>query len=80
MKTELPWKGNLMGKLRLFVDLRKLNELAAKDYNLNNHLVGILTDGAQNLAGKNWFCKLECSQAYLCLQKADQQSIELLAF
>ena len=32
------------------------------------------------MAGKNLFCKLDCFQAYHCLQKADQQSIELLAF
>ena len=32
------------------------------------------------MAGKNLFCKLDCSQAYQCLQMADQQSIELLAF
>ena len=32
------------------------------------------------MAGKNLLCKLDCSQAYHCLQMADQQSIELLAF
>ena len=32
------------------------------------------------MAGKNLFCKLDCSQANHCLQIADQQSIELLAF
>ena len=32
------------------------------------------------MAGKNLFCKFDCSQAYHCLQMADQQSIELLAF
>ena len=31
------------------------------------------------MAGKNLFCKLDCSQDYHCLQMADQQSIELLA-
>ena len=39
-----------------------------------------LTDAAQHMAGKNLFCKLDCSQAYHCFQRADQQSIELLAF
>ena len=32
------------------------------------------------MAGKNLFCKLDCSQAYHCLQIADRQSIELPAF
>ena len=30
--------------------------------------------------GKKLFCKLDCSQAYHCLQMADQRSVELLAF
>ena len=68
------------GKLRLLVDLRKFNTLIADDYINNNHPVSTLTDAEQHMAGKNLFCKLNCSQAYHCLQTADQQSIELLAF
>ena len=68
------------GKLRLLVDLRKINTLIPDDYINNNHPVSTLTDAAQHMAGKNLFCKLDCSQAYHCLQRADQQSIELLAF
>ena len=68
------------GKLRLLVDFRKINTLIADDYINNNHPVSTLTDAAQHMAGKNLFCKLDCSQAYHCLQMADQQSIELLAF
>ena len=68
------------GKLRLLVDLRKINNLISDDYINNNHPVGTLTDAAQHMAGKKLFCKLDCSQAYHCLQMADQRSIELLAF
>ena len=68
------------GKLRILVDLRKINTLIADDYINNNHPVSTLTDAAQHMAGKNLICKLDCSQAYHCLQMADQQSIELLAF
>ena len=32
------------------------------------------------MARKKLFCKLDCSQAYHCLQMADQRSIEMLAF
>ena len=39
-----------------------------------------LTDAAQHMAGKKLFCNLDCSQAYLCLQMADQRSIKMLAF
>ena len=68
------------GKLRLLVDLRKINALISDDYINNNHPVSTLSDAAQHLAGKKLFCKLDCSQAYHCLQTADQRSIEMLAF
>ena len=61
------------GKLRLLVDLRKINTLIADDYTYNNHPVSTLSDAAQHLAGKSLFCKLDCSQAYRCLQMADQR-------
>ena len=68
------------GKMRLLVDLRKINSLIADDYTNNNHPVSTLSDAAQHLAGKSLFCKLDCSQAYHCLQMADQSSVEMLAF
>ena len=68
------------GKIRLFVDLRKINTLLADDYNNNIHSVSTLSDAAQHLAGKSLFCKLDCSQAYHCLQMADQRSVKMLAF
>ena len=68
------------GKLGLLVDLRKINSLIADDYTNYNHPVSTLSDAAQHLAGKSLFCKLDCSQAYHCLQMADQRSVEMLAF
>ena len=67
-------------KLRLLLDLRKMKSLIADDYTNNNHPVSTLSDAAQHLAGKSLFCKLDCSQAYHCLQMADQRSVEMLAF
>ena len=67
------------GKLRLLVDLRKINNLIADDYTNKNHPVSTLSNAAQHLAGKSLFCKLHCSQAYHCLQMADQWSVEMLA-
>ena len=72
------WKPD--GKLRLLVDLWKINSLIADDYNNNNHPVSTRSDTAQHLAGKSLFCKLDCSQPYHCLQMADQRSVEMLAF
>ena len=68
------------GKLRLLVDLPKINSLIADDYTNNNHPVSTLSDAAQHLAGKSLFRKLDCSQAYHCLQMAAQRSVEMLAF
>ena len=51
------------GKLRLLVDLRKINSLIADDYTNKNHPVSTLSDAAQQLAGKSQFCKLDCSEA-----------------
>ena len=68
------------GKLRLFVDLCKINNLISDDYINNNHPVSTLTDAAQHKARKRLFCILDCLQAYHCLQMADQRSIEMLAF
>ena len=68
------------GKLRLLVDLRKINTLIAENYTNNNHPVNTLSDAAQHLAGKSLLFKLDCSQAYHCLQMADQRSAEMLAF
>ena len=68
------------GKLRLLVDLRKINNLISDDYIYNNHPVSALTDAAQHMAGKKILCELDCSQAYHCLPMADLRSIEMLAF
>ena len=68
------------GKLRVLVDLRKINSLNADDYINNNHPVSTLSHAAQHVAGKSLFCKLDCSQAYHCLQMAEQRSVEMLAF
>ena len=68
------------GKLRLLVDLRKVNNLIAADYINKNHPVSTLSDAAQHLEGKSLFCKLDCSQAYHRLQMAEQRSVEMLSF
>ena len=67
------------GKLRLLVDLRKIIMIADVYTNIN-HPVRTLSDAASHLAGKSLFCELDCSQAYRCLQMADQRSVEMLAF
>ena len=69
------------GKLRLLLDLRKINiHLIADDYTNNSDPFTILPDAAQHLAGKSLFCKLDCSQAFHRLQMEDQHSVKRLAF
>ena len=67
-------------KLRLLVDLRKIKTLIADEYTNNDHPVRTLSDAAQHLAQKSLFCKLDCSQAFHCLQMVDQRSVKKLAF
>ena len=67
-------------KLHLLVDLGKINTLIAVEYKNNIHPVSTLSDAAEHLAGKSLLCKIDCSQAYHCLQIADQRSVEMLAF
>ena len=61
-------------KLRLLLDLRKMNNLVSDDYINNNHPYSTPTDAAQHMARKELFCKLDCLQACQCLQMADQRS------
>ena len=67
------------GKLRILVDLRRINHLIKNDYDEHNHPVTTIADAAQHMARKKYFCKLGCSQAYHCIPMADEQSVQLLS-
>ena len=45
--------------------------LIVDDYTNNSHPVSTLSGAAQHLAEKSILCKLDCFQAYHCLQKAN---------
>ena len=68
------------GKLRLLVDLRRINHLVRHDYDNHNFPIATLADVSAHLAGKKFFAKLDCSQAYHVLQMADPLSVQLLSF
>ena len=68
------------GKLRILIDLRRVNHLLRQDYSNNNFPISNMTDATNHFAGKQLFCKLDCSQAYHCVQMADDLSVQLLAF
>ena len=61
------------GKLRLLVDLRKINSLVADDYTNNNRPVSTLSDAAQHLAGKSLFCKLHHKLITVCRRRTNAQ-------
>ena len=80
--TEVPHlhRGSPTGKKTSSFGSPEKTVWIADDYITNIHPVSTLSDAAQHLAGKHLFCKLGCSQAYHCLQIADQRSVEMLAF
>ena len=67
------------GKLHLLVDLRRINSLIAEDYTNNSHPVSTFRRST-TLGREVTVLKLDCSQAYHCLQMANQRSVEKLAF
>ena len=68
------------GKLRILIDLRRVNHLLRNDYSDNNFPISNMTDAVHHFAGKTFFTKLDCSQAYHCVQMADPLSVQLLSF
>ena len=69
----------LSGKLRTLIDLRRVNHLLRNDYSNNNFPISNI-DAVHHFAGKTLFTKLDCSQAYHCVQMADPLSVQLLSF
>ena len=68
------------GKLRILIDLRRVNHLLPHDYLNSNFHISNMTDATNHYDGKNLFCKLDCSQAYHCVQMAVDLSLQLLTF
>ena len=68
------------GKLRILVDLRKINHLIRNDYNNNNFPIATLADAGTHLADKKLFCNMDGSHGYFSVPMPDEQSVQLLAF
>ena len=68
------------GQLRILIDLRRVNHLSRHDYLNSNLPISNMTDATNHFAGKQLFCKLDCSQAYHCVQMVDDLWVQLLAF
>ena len=72
--------GKSSGRLRILVDLRRVKILRRQEILNSNFSISNMTNATKHFAGKNLFCKLDCSQAYYCYQMADDLSVQLLAF
>ena len=68
------------GKLRMLIYLRRINHSIKTDYINSNFPISNMTDASNHFAGKSLFTKFDCSQAYHCVQLADDLSVQLLAF
>ena len=64
------------GKLRMLIDLRRINHLLRNDYINTNFPISNMSDASNHFAGKTLFTKLDCSQAYHCVQMADDLSVQ----
>ena len=60
--------------------MRRINHLIKNDYDEHNHPVTTIADAAQHMAGKKYFCKLDCFQAYHCIPMTDEQSVQPFSF
>ena len=68
------------GRLRLLVDSRKVSQLLKNDYVNTNFAISNMSDAINYFAGNKLFRKLDCSNAYHCVQMADDVSVQLIAF
>ena len=64
-------EGKPSGKLRLLVDLRKVDHLIRHDYINHNYPIATLADVSSHFAGKKFFVMFDCSQAYHVSQIAE---------
>ena len=64
----------------MLVDLRGTNNLMKYGNFEQNLPVATTADPAENMARKKFFCDLVSSQAYQCLQMANEQSLQILSF
>ena len=68
------------GRLQILIDLRRINHLLRNDYINSNFPISNMSDASNHFAGKTLINKFDYSQAYHCVQMADDRSVQLLAF
>ena len=68
------------GRLRILIDLRRINHLIRHDYDEFNFPIANMADAVAHVVGKIMFSKFDCRHAYYAVRMADQRSIQLLSF
>ena len=67
-------------KLRIPIDLRRVNHLLRHEYLNCNFPISNMTEATNHFAVKIFFGKLDCSLAYPCVQMAHDLSVQALEF
>ena len=62
-------------KLRMLIHLKRINHSLKNDYIDSNFPISNMTDASNQFAAKSLFTKIDCSQAYHCVQMADDLSV-----
>ena len=68
------------GRLRMLLDLRRINHLIRHDYDNNNYPVASLMDAAMHFSGKPIKSKMDCAQAFHGIPVEDATSMQLMSF
>ena len=67
-------------KVKVLIDLRRVNHLLRSDYSNNISPISNMTDAFHFFEGKTLLTKLDCSQPYHYVQMADPLWVQLLSF
>ena len=68
------------GKLRILIDLRRINHILRHAYTNNNFPIPTMSDASALLPGEKIFRTMDCFKAYFSMQMTDEKSVQLLAF
>ena len=65
------------GELRKPLELRRAIHHLRHDFTKSNYPISIMTDASNHCAGRNLLCKIDCLQAYHCVQLADDLLVQI---
>ena len=69
-----------LGKRRILIEIRQVNHLLRHGCSNSTFPISNMIYATNHFAGKQLFCNLDYSQAYYCVEIADDLSVQLLVF